>query len=215
LDEDVDPDLYAARALKPPSGDTNRLNYRLIAEIYQRLKKNYDEHRDYWTAGDFHYSELEMKRLYSPHPNRVLRWLHRTLGLVAWYKYGSEYGESYVRPGLCLVLVLVLYAFLYPLAGLHFDADGSATPRATSACAGSLTYLCPWQGTDRSLPVWSARRKLLADAAMTSLYVAAFQKDPTYQPNYPWGRLLAMSEVLLSSTLGALFLLAVRRQFKR
>ena len=50
---------------------------------------------------------------------------------------------------------------------------------------------------------------------MTSLYVAAFQKDLTYQPSYPWRRLLALIEVLLTSTLVALFLLAVRRQFKR
>jgi len=33
--------------------------------------------------------------------------------------------------------------------------------------------------------------------------------------NHPRGRLLALIEVLLTSTLGALFLLAVRRQFKR
>jgi hypothetical protein len=36
-----------------------------------------------------------------------------------------------------------------------------------------------------------------------------------YEPSYPWGRLLALFEVLLTSTLIALFLLAVRRQFRR
>jgi len=50
---------------------------------------------------------------------------------------------------------------------------------------------------------------------MTALYVAAFQKDLVYEPSYPWGRLLALLEVLLTSTLIALFLLAVRRQFRR
>jgi len=33
--------------------------------------------------------------------------------------------------------------------------------------------------------------------------------------SYPWGRALALLEFLLTSTLIALFLLAVRRQFKR
>ncbi len=50
---------------------------------------------------------------------------------------------------------------------------------------------------------------------MTALYVAAFQKDFVYEPSYPWGRVLALLEVVLTSTLIALFLLAVRRQFRR
>jgi hypothetical protein len=36
-----------------------------------------------------------------------------------------------------------------------------------------------------------------------------------YQPSYPGGQLLALAEVLLTSTLGALFVLALRREFKR
>ena len=50
---------------------------------------------------------------------------------------------------------------------------------------------------------------------MTTISVAAFQRDLTYEPTYPWGRLLAIVEILLTSTLLALFLLAVRRQFRR
>jgi hypothetical protein len=44
--------------------------------------------------------------------------------------------------------------------------------------------------------------------------VATFQKDLDYEPSYPWGRLLALLELLLVSTLVALFLLPVRRQLK-
>jgi hypothetical protein len=36
---------------------------------------------------------------------------------------------------------------------------------------------------------------------MTSLDVAAFQRDLAYEPSYPWGRLLALFELLLTSTL--------------
>jgi hypothetical protein len=45
--------------------------------------------------------------------------------------------------------------------------------------------------------------------------LAAFQRDLAYEPSYPWGRLFALLELLLTSTLIALFLLAVRRQFRR
>jgi hypothetical protein len=29
-------------------------DYGLIAELYEQVKKNYDDKRDYWTGGDFH-----------------------------------------------------------------------------------------------------------------------------------------------------------------
>ncbi len=185
-----------------------------------RLKKNYDDRRDYWTAGDFHYGEMEMKRLASDHHNKALRWLHSNLGLVAWYKYASEYGESYVRPALWLALVLLVFMLLYPVTSLQLDAGGSgasthAMAQNANESSARLTYWQPWQSGGETGSVWRARGYLVGHSLVTTLYVAAFQKDLTYQPSYPWGRLLALAEVLLTSTLGALFLLAVRRQFKR
>jgi hypothetical protein len=50
---------------------------------------------------------------------------------------------------------------------------------------------------------------------MTAIGVAAFQRDLACEPCYPWGRLLATVETVLTPTLVALFLLAVRRQFRR
>jgi uncharacterized protein YjbI with pentapeptide repeats len=87
-------------------------DYRLIAETYQQLKKNYDDRQDFWTAGDFHYGEMEMRRLRCERKNSLARWLHRNLGLVAWYRYASQYGESYARPLVALLIVLcVCFAF--------------------------------------------------------------------------------------------------------
>jgi hypothetical protein len=85
VDLEAAPDLVA---------EANERDYGLIAETYQQLKKNYDGRQDYWTAGDFHYGEMEMKRLHRPRKNKAVRWLHRNLGLVAWYRCASEYGES-------------------------------------------------------------------------------------------------------------------------
>jgi hypothetical protein len=41
-------------------------DYRAIAQVYQQLKKNYDSRLDYWTANEFHFGEMEMKRLVTP-----------------------------------------------------------------------------------------------------------------------------------------------------
>ena len=100
FEEEVD--LTSAKDLRPAKDGPDERDYGLIAELYQQLKKNYDERKDYWTAGDFHYGELEMKRLASRRKNKVLRWLVQHLRLVAWYKYASHYGESYVRPAIWL-----------------------------------------------------------------------------------------------------------------
>ena len=56
----------------------------------------------------------------------------------------------------------------------------------------------------------------LGHSLMTALSVMALQRELEYQPVYPWGRpLLTVFELVLSYTLIALFLLAVRRQFRR
>jgi uncharacterized protein YjbI with pentapeptide repeats len=225
--------------LSPDVGGADERNYRLIAELYQQLKKNYDDRRDYWTAGDFHYGEMEMKRLATPQPNRLSRWLkniglagprfevfrrrwHQHFGLPAWYKYASQYGESYNVPLLWIVGVVSLFMFLYPLLGLQPAlrvAGGQAVAR------GSLSH-------DANVPELSYHNyihyeslqpggeklsfaALLGHSLMTSVGVAALQRDLAYEPSYPWGRALSWLELALTSALIALFLLAVRRQFRR
>jgi hypothetical protein len=233
----------AAFGLLPEKDTPDDRNYVVIAELYQQLKKNYDDRRDYWTAGDFHYGEIEMKRLACPRltwPSRLeaklagrprlrklggwcgklqsnmwlinkLRWWHQRFGLAAWYRRFSDYGESWGKPLLWLLAVLVLFAALYPLLGLR--PTGSKSPAAKTA---SVQVETP-SPRETDLRYWNYERpgRLFRDSVMTSLGVAAFQRDLAYEPSYPWGRLFALFELLLTSTLIALFLLAVRRQFRR
>lgn len=207
--------IFFAEALRSGKSSTDTRNYRLIEELYQKLQRNYDAQADYRLAGDFHYGEMESKRHRSHNHNILLRRLHSTVGLVACYKYASEYGESYTRPGMCLLSVLLAFTLLYPISGLYRDTGRTNAPNVVSAPAKPLTYWQPFQGSGDSRSVWSARRDLVGHSLVTALYLAAFQRDIVYEPSYPWGRLLALLETLLTSTLAALFLLAVRRQFKR
>ena len=206
-------DFEAAGDLSPGPDEPNERDYQLIAETYQQLKKNYDGRMDYWTAGDFHYGEMEMKRLHSPRKNKAARWLHRNLGLVAWYRYASEYGESYVRPLLALLAILALFTLLFPIPGMVFTKpDTPNTPPAFPILnyTDFPAYLRAYKG-----PTWVGALAFFGHSLMTALSVAGFQKELIYQPAYPWGRALALLELLLTSTLIALFLLALRRQFRR
>lgn len=215
FEEVVNLDDPTAGALKPNEGDPDERDYGLIAELYQQLKKNYDERKDYWTAGDFHYGEMEMKRLHSRRKNSLARWFHQNLRLAAWYKYASEYGESCVRPAIWLAATLLVFALLLPAIGLRYDP---AKDRAGTMAAASPVVLTYWNPLFPGQAEVEGRRaiwRLFGNSCLTSLQIAAFQKDPAYQPISGWGRLMSILEMLLTSTLAALFFLAVRRQFKR
>ncbi|MHB1700510.1 MAG: hypothetical protein ACYCSN_10325 [Acidobacteriaceae bacterium] len=77
------------------------------------------------------------------------------------------------------------------------------------------TYVSVWRagGSPKHSLKWEAG--LLGKSILTAIDAATFQKSPEYAPAYPWGHALAVFETLLTSTLFALFLLAIRRQFRR
>jgi hypothetical protein len=184
-------------------------DYRAVAQIYQQLKKNYDSRLDYWTANEFHFGEMEMKRLAGPTDGPFLwlrQWWHPRLSLVALYRYASDYGNSYGKPMLWLLGTLVLFAALLPLPGVGLKRQG-----ATQA----ETYASVWRAGDSVGPNLWAEARLAGKGAITSVDAATFQKSAEYAPAYPWGRVLAIFETLLTSSLFALFLLAIRRQFRR
>jgi hypothetical protein len=140
------------------------------------------------------------------------------MGLAAWYKRASEYGESYSRPFCWLVGILLGFALLYPLAGLRFGPGKLPlvqNVQSSAQASDRLTYWRPFLPAQPSNNRHKAQWGLFGNSCITALYVAAFQKDLVYEPSYPWGRVLALVEVVLTSTLIALFLLAVRRQFRR
>ena len=189
-------------------------DYRAIAQIYQQLKKSYDSRLDYWTANEFHFGEMEMKRLAGPTKGWFLRlrqWWHRNLSFVAWYKYASDYGNSYRKPVLWLLGTLLAAALLFPLPGVGLRPPISGD----AASAASVTYIRVWNRQDSWTNNFWTEAKLIGKSGITAIDMATFQKTPEYTPVYPWGRVLAIVETLLTSSLFALFLLAIRRQFRR
>jgi uncharacterized protein YjbI with pentapeptide repeats len=184
-------------------------DYRAVAKIYQQLKKNYDASLDYWTADQFHFGEMEMKRL-AVDGNGPLyglrKWFLPRFGLVAWYRYASDYGNSYGKPLVWMVTLLVVFAALYALPGVGL---------ARSGVSGSETYANVWQAKLTMAQNLGLELELVGRGLLAAIDVAGFQKSPEYSPAYPWGRVLAIVETVLTSTLFGLFLLAIRRQFRR
>jgi uncharacterized protein YjbI with pentapeptide repeats len=210
FEEDLPLDSEHASTLRLPSGERD---YGLIAQLYQQLKKNYDDRLDYWAADHFHYGEMEMQRFAVPRSGPLLRlrqFYHRHLSLIAWYRRGSSYGNSYLRPAAWLIGILVLFILLYPVTGLQRTNPNPGTPPLPS-----LTYRSVWPSLSPLHDKIWAELKLLGKSAFTTIDTASFQKNSEYLPTYPSGRGLAILETLLAATLFALFLLAIRRQFRR
>ena len=140
FEEDLSLENEHASTLKDIGGWER--DYSLIAQLYQQLKKNYDDHLDYWTADHFHFGEMEMQRLAVPRTGPLLKlrqFYHRNLSLVAWYRRGSSYGNGYVRPAIWLLCMLALFAILFPLPGLQKSAANPASPPPPP-----LTYRSAW-----------------------------------------------------------------------
>jgi hypothetical protein len=201
--------LLLDQQLKKELMEYGPLDCPAVAQIYQQLKKNYDFRLDYWTANEFHYGEMEMKRLAGPMAGPLLwlqQWLHRRLSFVALYRLASDYGNSYRKPMLWLFATLVLFSALLPLPGVGLKRQGVMQAE---------TYASVWRTGDGWTPNLWTEARLVGKSAITSADTAIFQKSAEYAPAYPWGRVLAIFETVLTSSLLALFLLAIRRQFKR
>jgi hypothetical protein len=134
------------------------------------------------------------------------RWWYPRLSLVALYRHASNYGNNYARPMWWLMGVLVLFAAMLPLPGVGLQRSG-ATYRET--------YGSVWRAGRPEARSLRWEMGLVGKSLLTAIDTATFQKDAEYAPAYPWGRALAIAETLLTSTLFALFLLAIRRQFRR
>ena len=188
--------------------------YRAVAQIYQQLKKNYDSRLDYWTANDFHYGEMEMRRLEPPTEGsflRLRRKLPRWSNLLTLYRLASDYGNSYAKPGAWLIATLLAAMLSFPITGLEWKQ-----PKGGNAASNAIvTYVSVWNRQDTWRNNLFTEGKLLIKSGITAIDTATFQRNPEYTPVYPWGRVLGILETLLTSSLFALFLLAIRRQFRR
>lgn len=90
-----------------------------VAELYRRLRRNYEDNLRYPEAGDFYIGEMEMERLnrkLSSQPRRIVLW-HADLHEV--YRLLSLYGESYSRAAIWIVSTIGFFAvirYVFPAA---------------------------------------------------------------------------------------------------
>jgi uncharacterized protein YjbI with pentapeptide repeats len=115
-------------------GELTQTTYASIADVYRRLRLNYEAKLRYAEAGGFFKSEMEMKRMaiapdLPKHSRlkRVLNWLRRNFSVIALYKLLSVYGESWKLVGIWIVVSIPLFALFRALPVLV--SSGTCLPQ--------------------------------------------------------------------------------------
>ncbi|PKP38374.1 MAG: hypothetical protein CVT98_05135 [Bacteroidetes bacterium HGW-Bacteroidetes-15] len=106
-----------------------------VAEIYRKLRLNYEKNLRFSEAGDFYIGEMEMRRksvklVGREIKNKILNLIFRNISLIAWYRNFSYYGENYFLPVVWMFLITLVFAFYYYSPGdffTGFDIHGICT----------------------------------------------------------------------------------------
>ena len=126
----------------------------------------------------------------------------------AVYRYASDYGNSYGKP---------LAWLLGSPAGGGALVSSSRSWIEAARGRNRKRDLQPRYGTGRTVVTNNLLDRGKADRQERNHgnRYGHISKNSEYAPVYPLGRVLAIVETLLTSSLFALFLLAIRRQFRR
>lgn len=83
--------------------------YEHVRRLYLELKRNFEDKKDWNTAGDFHYGEMECRR-------KMKGWF----SLEGFYFLASGYGERSLR---AFIVLFVLICLFFPVMYVIFERD--------------------------------------------------------------------------------------------
>jgi uncharacterized protein YjbI with pentapeptide repeats len=176
----------------------NRSELELVCSAYRQLKQNYEDNRNYTEAGDFYYGEMEMTRLKLPFLRRYL------FSWEALYWIVSGYGQRWENSFILLVLTFLVFPIFFMFGGLQ-------TPTEDGLAGKYISYDIAW-----NLPPVS---QALADYELCVRYSTVTilpmkESSAHFSPSIVT-RYLLVAEIILLPTFATLFILALRRRFKR
>ena len=167
--------------------------YEYVRRLYLELKCNFENKKDWNTAGEFHYGEMECRR-------NMLKtvWERKFFSLEAIYLLLSGYGE---RPKQAFLVLLLLIFLVFPLLlsvnDILFYLFGQP------CCLTSLFDL------KRSL--WS----LVHNSVEVTPFVRFMKIGEVIKDEPSWDKFILLSESIIVSLQVTLLALALRRKVKR
>lgn len=174
-------------------------NLYLLYSLYQQLKKNLEDVRDYQSSGDFHYREMELrsKLLKEKRKKRVERF-------VLWlYWVTSDYGENYVKIAGWFVMSFVVATLL--MASTEIFKEIGFMPLSADFWMQYTNDLCIRVSGDFSF-------------IMFGLIPSGFSKAILLKKVFSLSALsrsILVFQGLTAIVFTTLFVMAIRRRFKR
>lgn len=182
------------------NGKNGDYDYGLIAQLYRRLQINYIDNCYYSEAGDFHIGEQEMAR-------RGKGKFRRIFSTNMFYKLISNYGESFVRPLLWLVFVLLLFPAIFLYSGI----DLSSLNEPASKNPNIVRYKFSANPANCFLLTKNYKRAFYKNFSFISFNRSEINKCLVSEDM----RFVANLEIIIVIVLLSFFVLALRRSYKR
>ncbi|MFX0140530.1 MAG: pentapeptide repeat-containing protein [Candidatus Hodarchaeota archaeon] len=172
-------------------------HYDHVQDLYQQLKRNFENQGSYAEAGDFYYGEMECYRKSS--------WARRFLpSLVNLYRISSGYGQRYIRAGIVLILMLLFFAGAHTFLGLE------PTPHNYDYSKIQYSFNLNFRKAN----------SFVSDLFISTVYcvevlIREEEPDRLFRPMSTKGDILNSTYSILVYLQLLFFILAVRRHFKR
>jgi hypothetical protein len=200
--------LWDEARLQAPKGDADISD--AVAENYRQLVLYYEARRDFESAEDFHIGEMETRRLSSG--AKSPSWLRRYapwLNAFAIYRILSAYGTSYWQALIVLIFIIAFLSATFLLSGLS-----AVQPSLNTSNPALIKYeLSARDGHPRATLSEISQDYVRAIAHTLSLMT--FQRERQYRATGTLSQVLEAVASIVMAGQTALFLLAIRRRFRR
>lgn len=163
-------------------------SYNDLISLYRQFEINFDKHKNYDQAGEFHKKRFELDR--KNQEKLSVRWL-----LLTFYKWSSNYGEDYRKSLIWIVIMILLFSLIYPFTGISYDG-----------------YHIFW---------WDCLKPYLFTDWGSGLLYSLISSSPIKRDSEivkslgGWTTALSIIQTIIQTILGTLFIIGIRRKFKR
>ena len=175
--------------------------YSVVIDLYQQLKKNYEDRRNFKEAGEFYYGEMECIRKSSI----LRRYLPSFINL---YKISSGYGQRYIRS----IFVLFLLLLIFSSSHLYFGLKPNNLNISSTEVRYSINF--------SEIKDISFLKEFFKDFVLSITYCIEVitreeEQDRLFKPLTLYGEIVNHIFSILIYVQVLLFILALRRYFKR
>ncbi|OPY72509.1 MAG: hypothetical protein A4E62_00831 [Syntrophorhabdus sp. PtaU1.Bin002] len=195
--------------------DAPGCDYDGVSLLYRELRINFERRLLHHEAGDFHIGEMEARRLALWHNDPFSRGSRIFAYFVMCaYKLISGYGERYLRAVLTLLVITFLFAVAYLFTGIQTTGINSHILVEPITKTDARYVLWDVPGTEAMGMLWANLQWAMA-YSFEVITLLIRDKHFVYKSDSIWGWFLSAIESVLGVITIPLFVLALRRSFKR